>query len=98
MSTMWQCAVCETINQGARFCTACGAALTRRSAAATSVRGRLAPVPPPPPPAPLPEPIRRAINREPLDDAEWDSYEPTMNMVPLPGGCLFTIPPRRRDL
>lgn len=98
MSAVWQCAVCETINQGGRSCTACGAALTRRAAVATSVRGRFAPVPPPPAPSPLPDPIRRAINREPLADEEWDYDEPTIHMVPLPGGCLFTIRPRRLDL
>lgn len=95
MSTLWQCAVCETVNQDGRSCSACGAAMTRRSAAATSVRGRLAPVAPPPAPAPLPDPLRRAISREPLDDADWDYYKPSINMLPLPGGCLFTIRPRR---
>ncbi|MEP6851430.1 MAG: hypothetical protein ABJA87_02025 [bacterium] len=98
MSAMWQCAVCETINDGGRICTACGAEMTRRSAVATTVRGRLAPVAPPPAPSPLPSPIQRAINREPLEEAEWEYYEPTMNMVPLPDGCLFTIRPRRRDM
>ncbi len=97
MSGVWQCAVCETINHGGRSCTACGAAMTLRSAAATSVRGRVAPVPPPPPAAPLPEPVRRAINREPVDDAEWDYDNPTVHMVPIPGGCLFTSGPRRLD-
>jgi hypothetical protein len=101
MNTLWQCAVCETINQGGRTCSACGAAMTRRSAAVTSARGRLAPVPPPSTPAPLPEPIQRAINREPLDEADdvdWDHYRSSINVVPLPGGCLFSIRPRRRDL
>jgi hypothetical protein len=98
MNTLWQCAVCETINHGGRTCTACGAAMTRRSAATNSVRGRLAPLPSPPAPTPLPEPIQRAINREPVDDADWDDYNSGINMVPLPGGCLFTVRPRRRDL
>lgn len=97
MTTLWQCAVCETVNHGGRSCTACGAAMTRRSAAATSVRGRVAPVPPPPPARPLPDPVRRAINREPVDDAEWDYDTPTVSMLPLPGGCLFTVRPRRLD-
>ena len=71
--------------------------MTRRSAATNSVRGRLAPAPPPPAPERLPEPIQRAINREPLDDADWDDYKPRVNMVPLPGGCLFTVRPRKLD-
>lgn len=49
------------------------------------------------PPVPLPEPVRRAINREPTDDVEWENYEPTMDMMPLPGGCLFTLRPRPRN-
>jgi hypothetical protein len=98
MTTLWKCAVCETVNDGGRSCTACGAPLTRRSAAATAVRGRIAPVPAPPPPAaPLPEPIRRAINREPVEESEWPYDNASVTMVPLPGGCLFTIRPRRRE-
>jgi hypothetical protein len=75
---------------------ACGAPLTRRSAAVTAVRGRIAPVPPPPPAAPLPEPVRRAINREPVDESEWPYDDTNWTVVPLPGGCLFTGTPRRR--
>jgi hypothetical protein len=72
VNALWQCAVCETVNNGGRSCTACGAAMTRRSAAVTAVRSRIAQAPPPPPAAaPLPEPVRRAINREPVDDEEW---------------------------
>lgn len=96
MSAVWQCAVCETINHGTRICSACGAAMTRRSAAVTSVRGRIAPAAPPAPAAPLPEPVRRAINREPVDEG-WDYDNPTVHMIPIPGGCLFTSGPRRVD-
>ena len=45
MNTVWRCSVCEAVNQGGRECAACGAVMTRRSAAATAVRGRVAPVP-----------------------------------------------------
>jgi hypothetical protein len=93
--TTWQCAVCETINHGGRTCVACGAAMTLRSAAATKARGRLAPLPPLPEPGPLSEPLRRAINRRPIEEEEWDSYEPSFSMLPLPGGCLFNMRPRR---
>lgn len=96
MSTLWKCAVCETVNDGGRFCSACGAPLTRRSAAATAIRGRIAPAPPPPPAAPLPAPVRRAINREPIDEADWPYEDSNLTMVPLPGGCLITSTPRRR--
>jgi hypothetical protein len=96
MSALWKCAVCETVNDGGRFCSACGAPLTRRSAAATAIRGRITPAPPPPPPAgPLPEPVRRAINREPVDESDWPYGETSFTMVPLPGGCVFTSAPRR---
>lgn len=97
MSALWTCGVCETVNQGGRTCAACGASLTRRSAALTSVRGRLAPVPPPPDPAaPLPEPVRRAINREPVPEEDWPYDKRSFDVVPLPGGCLITARPRHR--
>ncbi len=97
MNAIWKCGVCETVNQGGKVCAACGASLTRQSAAVTSVRGRLAPVPPPPPlSVPLPEPVRRAINREPVPEEDWPYEETSFNIVPLPGGCVFTATPRRR--
>lgn len=98
MTALWQCAVCETVNQGGRTCTACGAAMTRRSAAASTVRARLAPVPmPPPATTPLSEPVRRAINREPiLEEEDWVYDESDLRVVPMPGGCLVTGGPRRR--
>ena len=96
MNALWQCAVCETVNNGGRSCTACGAAMTRRSAAVTAVRSRIAQAPPPPPAdAPLPEPVRRAINREPVDEDEWPYDDSSFTMTPLPGGCLITAGPRR---
>jgi magnesium chelatase family protein len=37
-----------------------------------------------------------AINREPVPDEEWEEYEDNrVSMMPLPGGCLFTVGPRR---
>jgi hypothetical protein len=96
VNALWQCAVCETVNDGGRSCTACGATMTRRSAAVTAVRSRIAQAPPPPPAAaPLAEPVRRAINREPVDEEEWPYDEHSFTMMPLPGGCLFTVKPRR---
>jgi len=99
MTTAWQCAVCETVNHGGRSCTACGADLTRRSAVATSVRGRLTPaMPPPPAPAPLPEPVQRAINRDPVPAEEWEEYEVEngYEITPIPGGCLVSMGPKHR--
>jgi hypothetical protein len=96
MSTLWECAVCETVNQGGRTCSACGAAMTLRSAAATSVRGRLAPVPPPAAPQPLPDVVRRAINREPVPEEEWPYEDSDLRVVPMPGGCLVMSTPRSR--
>jgi hypothetical protein len=85
VTALWQCAVCETINHGSRSCAACGASLTRRSAAATAVRSRLVPLPPPPPAAaPLSEPVRRAINREPINEPEWPYDEASFNWMPWP--------------
>jgi hypothetical protein len=94
---LWTCGVCETVNQGGTTCAACGASMTRRSAATTAIRGRIAPVPPPPEPTtPLPQPVRRAINREPINEDEWPFEGNTFRMVPMPGGCLFISAPRRR--
>lgn len=93
MTTLWQCAVCETINEGGRSCMACGASLTRCSAAATAVRSRIMPLLPPPPAAPLSEPVRRAINREPIDEAEWSNDAASFNMMPW---LLERHRPRRR--
>jgi len=96
VTTVWECAVCETVNQGGRTCSACGAAMTRRSAAATSVRGRLAPVPlPPAAPQPLPDVVRRAINREPVPEEEWPYDKNDLRVLPMPGGCMVTSTPRR---
>lgn len=96
MKAIWRCGVCETVNHGGRTCAACGASLTARSTVATVARARVSPrVPPPPVPAPVPEPVRRAVNREPVPEEEWEEYErSTVNMMPLPGGCLFTVGPR----
>lgn len=97
MSTVWRCSVCEAVNQGGRECAACGAVMTRRSATATAVRGRVAPVPPlPDPPQPLPPPVQRAINREPVSEEEWPYDESSFRMVPVPGGCIMVGTPRRR--
>ena len=99
MSAVWRCGVCEAVNQGGRMCSACGAALTRRSAVTTSVRDRISPVRPPAPAVTvLPEPVRRSINREPVEPDEWAPYEtgPRIDVLPLPGGCLFSVGPRRR--
>jgi hypothetical protein len=92
----WQCSLCEAVNpSGQTTCGACGAVMTRRSAVTTAVRGRISPVPPLPDPAPLSEPVRRAINREPVDEA-WPYDENTFRMIPVPGGCVMVSTPRRR--
>lgn len=82
MNTLWQCAVCETVNHGGRSCAACGAPLTRRSAAATAVRSRIAPRPArPAAAASLPEPVKRAINREPIDEVAWRDDPSVLDML-----------------
>ncbi len=94
MKGSWQCAVCETVNFDRRTCSACGADLTRRGAVVTAARAKVASVPPPPEPAPLPRPVERAINREPVPEEEWEEYDTSFRMLPLPGGCLFSLGPR----
>jgi hypothetical protein len=96
MNALWRCSVCEAVNQGGHECSACGAAMTRRSAAATSVRGRVAPVPMlSVPPEPLPPPVRRAVNREPVVEEEWPyDDELSFKMIPGPGCCIVVGTPR----
>lgn len=97
MTATWQCGVCETVNHEGKTCSACGAHLSRRATVATSVRGRLTtPVPPPRTDRPLPEPVRRAINREPVPDREWEEYEleSGYSVTPVPGGCIINMGPR----
>ena len=95
VNTIWRCGVCETVNHGGRTCSACGASLTRRSTVATVARARVSPpVPAPPAPAPVREPVRRAINREPVAEEEWEEYENSIDVLPIPGGCLFTVGPK----
>ena len=97
---VWRCAVCEGVNHGGRTCATCGAALTRRSALATAARGRFESPLAPPPTESLPDPLRRAINREPIGEHELVHFEtePRFDVVPLPGGCLVSVGPggRRR--
>lgn len=95
MSAPWRCGVCESINQGTRECSACGAVMTRGSAATTAVRGRVLPVTLPDPTQPLPPSVGRAINREPVVEEEWP-YDDEMSyrMIPMPGGCIMVGTPR----
>ncbi|HEX6887733.1 MAG TPA: hypothetical protein VF143_06475 [Candidatus Nanopelagicales bacterium] len=95
---VWRCSVCETVNQGTRECAACGAVMTRASAAATAVRARVLPGPVlPSPKQPLPPPVERAISREPIVAEEWP-YDDEMSyrMIPMPGGCVVIGSPRGR--
>jgi hypothetical protein len=98
VSTVWRCSVCESVNQGGRECAACGALMTRRSAATTAIRGRVAPVPTmPDPQQPLPAPVERAIKREPVIEEEWP-YDDDLSykLIPVPGGCIMVGTPRGR--
>jgi hypothetical protein len=98
VNTVWRCSVCESVNQGGRECAACGALMTRRSAATTAVRGRMTPSPKMPDPRqPLPPPVERAIRREPVVEEEWP-YDDDLSfrMVPVPGGCIMVGTPRSR--
>lgn len=97
MIATWRCGMCETVNHGGRACSACGADLSRRSRVLTETRARLTPpAAPPPPSAPLPVVVERAINREPVAEEEWEDYEAeSFDMLPIPGGCLFSFGPRK---
>jgi hypothetical protein len=70
--------------------------MTRRCAAATAVRGCVAPVHRPPTAnAPLPAPVRRPAQPDPVDEAERPFDESDFSMAPPPSGCMFNVPPRR---
>lgn len=100
MSTMWRCRVCEGVNSGSNTCATCGAVAFRPDPIRTRVRTRVAeglarvPVPRSPsvrrrPPVPVDPPLEYS------DDAA--SFErPRIRVLPLPGGCLFSVGPRRR--
>lgn len=97
MTATWQCGVCESVNYEGRTCSACGANLTRRATVATSIRGRLTPpIPAPQTDVPLADPVRRAINREPVPEPEWEEFEMESGyyMTPVPGGCILNFGPR----
>ena len=97
-TSVWRCAVCETVNAGGTSGAACGSVMTRRSQALNAARARVAPLPPPPPQTPqLPDPVQRAINREPIDDEEWAYEDQQLRMIPVPGGCIMVSTPRRRN-
>lgn len=96
-TSVWRCAVCETVNTGGRTCGACGAVMTRGWQAVNAARARIAPLAPPLPPEELPQPVQRAINREPVDDDEWPYDDQDFRMIPVPGGCIMVGSPRRRD-
>lgn len=98
MTAVWRCGVCEAVNHDGRECAACGAVMTRRSAAATAARARVLPSATVPDPyQPLPPPVERAISREPVVEEEWPyDDELSFHMVPVPGGCVMVGTPRRR--
>ncbi|GEM_PF-2244730 len=103
MSAIWRCGVCETVNSGGRLCRACGSELSLTAVASRSAKAVVAPtLPPVTAQQPLPDTVNRAINREEITDEEWHAYdeeeERRISVLPLPGGCLFSVGPRRSSM
>ncbi|MDQ3717032.1 MAG: hypothetical protein M3381_13640 [Actinomycetota bacterium] len=46
----------------------------------------------------MPDPVRRAINREPIPAEDFEEFEveTRYNVTPIPGGCLVSFGPRLR--
>ena len=104
MTPAWQCGVCEGINQGGTSCNACGADIPPRTSLDTSMRAPLGTPDAPPAPVPRRRPNlrrRRAVYPPPVPvevDPYGDPYgeEVEWDVRPMPGGCLFSLGPRRR--
>lgn len=105
MSAPWRCRICEGVNTGGTTCSTCGAVALRPEPIRTRVRARVAdrlarvPVPRPPalrrrPPVPLDPPPDYDVDAG--YDAEYEVERPKIRVLPLPGGCLFSVGPRRR--
>ena len=109
MSAVWRCRLCEGVNRGGRVCATCGAEVPRGEALRTAVRiiqpSTSPPVVPPAPPPVPPTMSRRDLRLLPAPEEIWavdESDEPLtfdngFDIRPLPGGCLVTLSPRRRD-
>ncbi len=102
MSPIWRCRVCEGVNQGGRTCATCGAVVLPgepvRAAVRTRLPSTLAPAASPVPPTTPRQELRRLPTLEELsllDPYEMYTTENGFDIKPLPGGCLFTLAPRR---
>ncbi len=100
---MWRCRVCEGVNQGGRVCVTCGAEVARGEPLRAAVRTRLPsqypPAPPPVPPTTPRREMRSVPTPEDMGRVETDGLLSTfdgLKIVPLPGGCLVSLPPARR--
>jgi len=102
MSAVWRCRVCEGVNQGGRICAACGAQVPHGEPLRAAVRTRLPsavePVPPPVPPTPSRRELRQLPTPAELSHADPDDLfdaSKSFRLIPLPGGCLVSLGPRR---
>jgi hypothetical protein len=72
MSTPWQCAVCEAINDGGDTCSACGATVVRRATRATPIAKTPAPETPTREDRETEVPVRELPVREPAIERTFD--------------------------
>ena len=101
--TIWRCRVCEGVNQGGRVCATCGTEVPMGEPLRAAVRTRLPPKPEAAPPPVPPTATRRDLKSIPSPaelgrfdpDGDFATYE-GLDIVPLPGGCLVSVGPKRR--
>jgi len=91
MSVVWQCPVCEGINQGGTTCSACGAPAPTEASTDRGAPERFSP------PAPSRRRLVRRRASEPVaPPPEALDEEMGFHVRPMPGGCLFVFGPRDR--
>lgn len=104
MNGLWRCRVCEGVNRGGRACATCGALVPRghplRTALRTPQPNTMPPAFPPVPPTMTRRQLRNIPALEeirPVHTDEPATFDNGFDVRPLPGGCLISFGPRRRN-
>jgi len=102
MSAVWRCRICEGVNQGGRICGTCGTVVppgeNLRAAVRAVIPRDASAAPPPVPSTPRARQLRELPAPDEMADAAPDDLFASpgdFKMVPIPGGCLMVMTPRR---